>query len=94
MKTWPTNGDERPGQEPASPRKLLAQTLRDLADDPSDLGALLRGLALALQIASTEWSVDGRREVWNYKEREAYRSRVTWEAWILHRKFPHRRDLK
>jgi hypothetical protein len=93
LKTWPTNGDERPGQEPASPRELLAQTLRDLADDPSDLGALLRGLALALQIASTEYSVD-RREVWNYQEREAYRSRVTWEAWILHRKFPHGRDLK
>lgn len=92
MKSRPPDGETRRGQDGSSPKALLAQMLRDLADDPSDLGALLRGLALALQVASTDYPT--RRQVWDSHEREAYRSRVIWEAWILHQRYPHRRDLK
>lgn len=92
LKTPSPNGDQPPGPNGSSPKALLAQMLRDLADDPSDLGALLRGLALALQVASTDYPT--RRQVWDSHEREAYRSRVIWEAWILHQRYPHQRDLK
>jgi hypothetical protein len=93
LKTPSPDGEKPPGPNGSSPKALLAQILRDLADDPSDLGALLRGLALALQVASTEYPTR-QRDVWDPRERETYRSRVIWEAWILHQRNPHQRDLK
>ena len=92
MKSRSPDGEKPPGPNGSSPKALLGQILRDLADDPSDLGALLRGLALALQVASAECPTT--RQVWNPQEREAYRSKVVWEAWILHQRHPRHRDLK
>jgi hypothetical protein len=73
LKTLSPDGDKATGPNGSSPKILLFQILRDLAGDPSDLGALLRSLALALEIASTEYPT--RRQVWDPQEREAYRSK-------------------
>jgi hypothetical protein len=92
LKTPSPDGEKPPGPNGSSSKALLAQILRDLADDPSDLGALLRGLALALQVASAEYPT--HRHVWDPQKRESYRSRAIWEAWILHQRHPRQRDLK
>jgi hypothetical protein len=92
LNTPSPDGEKPSGPTGSSSKALLAQILRDLAADPSDLGALLRGLALAHQVASTDYPT--RRQVWNPQEREAYRSKAIWEAWILHQRYPHHRDLK
>ena len=75
----------------ASAEEILERIFLDLArTDPRDTGELLRALGAALQIASTAVpnATSDRREVWNEQERETFRSRKTWESWILRQKCP------
>jgi hypothetical protein len=85
---------KRAGHDPSAEELLEAIFLdlarRNLADTPS----LLRGLGAALQILSTTVpaATSSSREVWNPQERDGYRSRKTWESWILRQRFPHLGD--
>ena len=70
---------------------------RELADaDPHDLPTLLRGLGNALRIASAilPATTPEHRDVWEPQERETYRSRATWETWLLRQKFPRLEDCE
>ncbi len=57
----------------------LAQT-----QNHSDPRRLLRGLAAALELASTKLSHDQTtaREVWDQNTRDVHRSRAAFEAWL------------
>jgi hypothetical protein len=80
---------------PTSTEELLRQIFQDLADNDShDVRALLRGVAAALQIAATTIPDEAvrPRKVWNHQKREAHRSRVTWESWLLLQKLRPLRD--
>ncbi len=82
----------------ASGEQLLRSVLRELGEtDLRDIAALLDGLGDALRLTSaivaSERSPDPQpRTVWNPQEREAHRSRRTWESWLLGRKNAHLRD--
>ena len=75
----------------------LRSVFRELADaDPHDLPTLLQGLGEALQIASAilPATTPEHRDVWDPQERDTYRSRTTWESWILRQKFPRLEDCE
>ena len=63
---------------------LLRKIFTHLAQNPSDLRRLLRGLAAALELASTKLSDDRTtaREVWDQNTRDVHRSRAAFEAWL------------
>ncbi len=67
---------------------LLRKIFTHLAANPSDLRRLFRGLAAALELASTKLSHDqtAAREVWDQDTRDVHRSRAAFEAWLYSKK--------